>query len=330
MYPLCLFVLLMLLSPGVALSGLLLKDGEEKDEQGRELRGPSRQPKGSTQGMVVVQSENSFEDTYALLLAALNGAAPITVFKEIDHAAAAADAQIDPGLLPNRLVIFGNPALGTPVMQANAFVGLDLPQKMLVWQDSDDKVFLGYNPPEYLTARYDGIEGVSQLETISNALKNFASQATNVAAGDIQDPRTGQFKKIRRFRGGWFSVESDADFETTWSRLTTAIETAAGPNIALTVDHEENSGGTLNPSRVVVFGNPQLGTPLMQVSPTAGIDLPLKILVTEDETGKVHVTSNKIGFLRVRHYLRGVDDNITAARQAVLNFVSIASGVEFN
>ena len=65
-----------------------------------------------------------------------------------------------------------------------------------------------------------------------------------------------------------------------------------------------NAGLTLNPTRLVVFGNPNIGTPLMQTSATAGIDLPLKILVWEDSNGDVFVSTNETRYLEHRHGLR--------------------------
>jgi uncharacterized protein (DUF302 family) len=77
-------------------------------------------------------------------------------------------------LPPTTLLIFGNPRLGTPLMQASRSVAIDLPQKMLVWED-EGEVMVSYNDPQYLAARH-GIEGKEEiLETISNALENLAT-----------------------------------------------------------------------------------------------------------------------------------------------------------
>jgi uncharacterized protein (DUF302 family) len=57
-------------------------------------------------------------------------------------------------LRPTQVLIFGNPKAGTPLMQARQTVGLDLPLRVLVWEDGEGKVWLSYNSPEYLMARY--------------------------------------------------------------------------------------------------------------------------------------------------------------------------------
>ena len=75
----------------------------------------------------------------------------------------------------------------------------------------------------------------------------------------------------------------------------------------------------------IVFGNPNIGTPLMQVSPTTGIDLPLKILVWQDPFGMVNVSYNDVYFLARRHGLEGLDSNLEVIETALNNFVSAAT-----
>lgn len=85
--------------------------------------------------------------------------------------------------------------------------------------------------------------------------------------------------------------DSAADFGTTVERLQAEIE-KRGATIVATVDHAasaEASGLKLRPTTVIIFGNPALGTPLMQAGQTAGLDLPLRILVWEEESGAVQI-----------------------------------------
>ncbi|MGD8882589.1 MAG: DUF302 domain-containing protein [Desulfobacterales bacterium] len=73
---------------------------------------------------------------------------------------------------------FGNPKVGTPLMQFGQTVAIDLPQKALVWQDESGQVWLTYNDPQYLATRH-GIDGCKAvLYKVKNALKNFAQAAT--------------------------------------------------------------------------------------------------------------------------------------------------------
>lgn len=69
----------------------------------------------------------------------------LTVFARVDHAAAATAVGL--ALRPTEVLLFGNAKGGTPLMQARQTIGIDLPLKALVWQDSDGKTWLSYNDP---------------------------------------------------------------------------------------------------------------------------------------------------------------------------------------
>lgn len=79
---------------------------------------------------------------------------------------------------PTQSVIFGNPKVGTPLMQCSQTVAIDLPQKALIWQDETGQVWLTYNDPQYLEVRH-GIDGCQAVVVkIQTALKNFTQVAT--------------------------------------------------------------------------------------------------------------------------------------------------------
>lgn len=100
----------------------------------------------------------------------------MTIFGRIDHAANAEKAGLS--LRPTQVLLFGNPKLGTPLMNCAQSVALDLPQKMLAWQDETGQTHLGWNDPAYLKVRHN-IQGCDEvLETVSGALANFAKAAT--------------------------------------------------------------------------------------------------------------------------------------------------------
>lgn len=101
----------------------------------------------------------------------------MTVFTRIDHSANAQKADLE--LRPTQVLLFGNPMIGTPLMNCAQSVAIDLPQKMLAWQDEAGQVHLGWNDPAYLQTRH-GIEGCDEvLQKVSAALGNFAKAATS-------------------------------------------------------------------------------------------------------------------------------------------------------
>jgi uncharacterized protein (DUF302 family) len=100
----------------------------------------------------------------------------MTVFIRIDHAQAA--QKVGRELRPTELIIFGNPKVGTPLMECRQSVAIDLPQKALIWQDEQGQVWLSYNDPNYLVERH-GIAGCDEVvQKIEGALANFAKAAT--------------------------------------------------------------------------------------------------------------------------------------------------------
>ena len=129
---------------------------------------------GNESGLIFTESANSVDDTQAKLEAATEEAG-LTLMTVIDHAANAANNGLE--LRPTRLAIFGNPNVGTPLMQAAQSVAIDLPQKMLIWEAEDGKVYIGFNDPAYLAARH-GLEGQDErLSNITTALTGLMNAA---------------------------------------------------------------------------------------------------------------------------------------------------------
>jgi uncharacterized protein (DUF302 family) len=102
-------------------------------------------------GIVTVPAQRTVEQA-ADALASLIEAKQIILFARIDFAADARRAGL--AMPPSQLLVFGNPRAGTPLMQAVPGAALDLPLKVLVWQDNDGLVWLSYNATSYLQARH--------------------------------------------------------------------------------------------------------------------------------------------------------------------------------
>ena len=101
----------------------------------------------------------------------------MTVFARIDHAAGA--EKVGKTLRPTELVIFGNPKVGTPLMQCSQSIAIDLPQKALIWEDETGQVWLSYNDPQYLAKRHNTRGCDKVLEKVAGALGKFANKATS-------------------------------------------------------------------------------------------------------------------------------------------------------
>ena len=119
---------------------------------------------------------------------------------------------------------------------------------------------------------------------------------------------------------GIIEVESDASVDETTRRLRTAIEQNEGLSVMAELDHAANAqrvGMALSPTRLLVFGNPALGTPLMRDAPTLAIDLPQKMLVYEDDDGTVRIAYNDPFFLADLHVLSGQTERLQSIADAL-------------
>ncbi|HEX3846371.1 MAG TPA: DUF302 domain-containing protein [Steroidobacteraceae bacterium] len=101
----------------------------------------------------------------------------MAVMARIDHAAAAKKVGLD--LRPTELLIFGNPKGGTPLMQAAQTLGIDLPLKALVFEDSAGKTWLAINAPKWLAARHGGAAGAEKaVGAMTAVLADIAKEVT--------------------------------------------------------------------------------------------------------------------------------------------------------
>ena len=100
----------------------------------------------------------------------------MNVFARIDHAAGAAEAGLE--LRPTELIIFGNARGGTPLMQSIQTVGIDLPLKALVWEDTSGTTWLSYNEPSWIAQRHGVANAESIVSKMSAALSAMSRKAT--------------------------------------------------------------------------------------------------------------------------------------------------------
>ena len=206
-------------------------------------------------------------------------------------------------------------------MQINQLAGLDLPQKILAWEDETGQSNIAYNSADYLSGRH-GLGGAQDvLDNINNALNNLAGGA----AGQTITPVSGAVPSNGE---GIIVVQSANDMDTTFTNLEQAIINAPPLTLVTTLDHSANAtsvGSFLLPTRLLVFGNPNLGTPLMQSGQSIAIDLPQKMLVFEDSEGVVSVAYNDPAFLAERHGITDQQDIIDMITTALGNLAAGAA-----
>ena len=125
-------------------------------------------------GLVTLQSNHSVKDTADKLVSIIESKG-MKVFARVDHQKNAQG--VDLTLRPTQVIMFGNPTAGTPLMNCEQSVAIDLPQKILISEDTDKKVWLSYNHPEYLKTRHN-IKGCdTEIANIAKALNSVSKAA---------------------------------------------------------------------------------------------------------------------------------------------------------
>ena len=137
---------------------------------------PASNPLGSIEGMTSIPSNFGPKETMDRLEAEIR-ARGMTVFVRIDHAAGAAEVGLT--LRPTELIIFGNARGGTPLMQSVQTIGIDLPLKALVWQDTGGKTWISYDEPNWIAQRH----GVANAEAILSKMADLLRAISTAAAG---------------------------------------------------------------------------------------------------------------------------------------------------
>jgi uncharacterized protein (DUF302 family) len=119
-------------------------------------------------GIVEIRSNHSVDVTVEKLRSILE-AKFVTLFALVDHSGEA--AKVGMQMRPTKLLIFGSPKAGTPLMQAAPSIAIDLPLKILVWEDESGQAWVSYNAPEYLRDRHnlpaELLANIAVIETLA-------------------------------------------------------------------------------------------------------------------------------------------------------------------
>lgn len=211
----------------------------------------------------------------------------------IDHGAAAKKVRL--ALAPSVVVVFGRPQIGAPLWSKQAETGIELPMEVAVMQSPLGVGYVAYNGISAMGKRF----GISDIipPVLPKALANFA----RIAAGlDALEPEPEGFdvNRVGFLAGIVTKSRSDTTAADAYKRLIDALEAAPPVNIAYAIEHDKSAEETIpvtSENKVAVFGNPAIGTLLMQSSFTAALDLPAKIGVWNLKKGD---TRTYVGYVQ--------------------------------
>lgn len=129
-------------------------------------------------GLITIQSAYPVSETIARLISKIESSG-MTVFARIDHA----DNALKQGLSlrPTELIIFGNPKAGTLLMQDNQTSGIDLPVKILAWEDEQGKAWLTYNDTHWIAVRHSlSAKSASMIDAIADGMASLVTNAASI------------------------------------------------------------------------------------------------------------------------------------------------------
>ena len=255
-------------------------------------------------------SNNNFENTYTQFIDTLQQQDSLQILVEVDHAANARG--VGRVLNPNKLVFFLNAKLATQLLQKNQLTALDLPNKVLFFQNNNGVTFALYNSISYFDSRY-ALEGISALSTLDNEMQKLVKSATSAVikrsvnlSVDLEE--------------GIITKESNKTFTQTYADLKSAIASQEGFEILKEIDYKANAvtlGIDLRPTTTFVVSNPTLGTALIQDAQTAGLDLPEDIVIWQDSDSIVKISYNDPKFLQLRHDIPGSASQVALLAEAL-------------
>ena len=136
--------------------------------------GPDGSNAGEQKGVVTKRSAHTVQATLDKLEKIVTDKG-FTVFARVDHAAGA--AKVGQALRPTQTLIFGNPKVGTKIMNANQAASLDLPIKVAAWEDADGTVWVSYNDPAWLVGRH----GIGNLQPVVDKMTGALGKLTDGA-----------------------------------------------------------------------------------------------------------------------------------------------------
>jgi uncharacterized protein (DUF302 family) len=211
----------------------------------------------------------------------------------IAHSENAAKNEID--LLPLATFLIHVPEAEIKLLQKNQLAALDLPLKISLFKNSKNQVYFSYSPTEFLSSRYD----LGRHKSLRK-FKNLLTHKIEKAAGN-NSVNPGRIKL--ESEEGIVSVQSEDDFNTTQNRLIKNITAVPDLKLFKEIDYckmADSAGLGLRPTMLFIFGNPAVGSVLMQENPQIGLELPVKILLWRDEAGKVVLSYNDPAWLAKR------------------------------
>jgi len=279
---------------------------------------PQNDPVPNVAGMVIYKSTYPAAETVARVQNQLNSIGKVAT--TVDFAQTA--QWVEKTLRPTTVIIGGNPKAAAPIMAAGQRAAIDLPQKYLVWQASGGTVFVGYNSADYVAS----CAGIDPSSGAVDGLRSGSASVAQGASGSTDPVGDGGSASC----SGSYLVQktSNASFGDTVSRYQAAFAKNNQPTV-LNLDQAAaaaSAGTQIPPTQLLLTDDASVSVPLVAAQQTMGIDLPLRFLVWQDDSGAVHAGQPDIKVLASRHGVSGKDTLLDTAAAANNYLTNSAAG----
>lgn len=251
----------------------------------------------NTPGLAYAESESDFSTTYFGLRSKLQQSG-YQISKEIDFKSYA--ESYGKRSREAKLILFSNPSLEAPLLRENPIIGMEFPSRILTYENRDRFLFVAYNNTEYLSRIYD-LENIGAVQNMEASL----SQITSGTTGNLT-----MKNDIIMVGKNEITISSRKSFNETFNALRNAIADNPEMNLIAEVDHQVNAstvGVDIRPNKLLLFTTGELEANLIDRQQLSIMDLPIRILVWEDENNRVQISYTDLYTLKNRHQIDGVN-----------------------
>lgn len=251
----------------------------------------------STPGLAYAESKSDFTNTYLALRSELQQN-DYQIYKEIDfnkytksYGRRSRDA---------KMILFSNPSLEAPLLYENPKMGMEFPTRILTFEDREKFIFIGYNNTEYLSRIY-GLNNMGSVHNMESSLSQITSGTTGNQTMKNETTMVGE---------NAITISSRKSFNQTFNELRNAIADDSEMHLIAEVDHQLNAsrvGVNIRANKLLLFTTGELEANLIDRQQLTIMDLPIRILVWENENGTPQVSFTDLYTIKDRHNLVDVE-----------------------
>lgn len=245
-----------------------------------------------SQGLVFAQTKD-IDQSVEKLKSFIKNDESLTISTEFNHSKNAENAGLE--LTQNEVYFIDNPRYSIPLIEENSLTALEFPMRIGFYEINDEK-FSVARSQDYFIQRYNltNSAALRSIETISETFIKQSTGADFTQTSPIDSLDTNGIK----------SLVSTKKYEETLESILSGLENNEDITLIESKNFTEEAteiGFNIKPLHLFVFGNPKVGTELMKQNPNFSIDLPLKVLVEENEDNEVLVHFQDLSFTAKLH-----------------------------